>query len=59
MQLANRYYTYSKISEVKFRYLLGLFALDLTASDAVWLTGLSVRSVNEGYLRLRRRLQTW
>ena len=59
MQLANRYYTYSKILEVRFRYLLRLFALDLTASDAARLTGLSVRSVNEGYLRLRRRLQTW
>ena len=59
MQLANRYYKCSKISEVKFRYLLRLFALDLTASDAARLTGLSVRSVNEVYLRLRRRLQAW
>ena len=39
--------------------MLRLFALDLTASDAARLTGLSVRSVNEVYLRLRRRLQTW
>ena len=59
MQQANRYYKCSKISEVKFRYLLRLFALDLTASDAARLTGLSVRSVNEVYLRLRSRLQTW
>ena len=35
------------------------FALDLTASDAARLTGLRVRSVNEVYLRLRRRLQAW
>ena len=35
------------------------FALDLTASDAARLTGLRVRSVNEGCLRLRRRLQIW
>ena len=35
------------------------FALGLTVSDAARLTGLSVRSVNEVYLRLRRRLQTW
>ena len=48
-----------QISEVKFHYLLRLFALDLTASDAARLTGLSVRSVNEMYLRFRRRLQTW
>ena len=59
MRLANRYYKCSKISEVKFRCLLRLFALDLTASDTARLTGLRVRSVNEVYLRLRRRLQTW
>ena len=59
MQLANRYYKYSKISEVKFRYLLRLFALDLTASDAARLTGLSVRAVSAVYRHLRRRLQTW
>ena len=59
MQFSNRYYKCSKISEAKFRYLLRLFALDLTASDAARLTGLNVRSVNDVYLRLRRRLQTW
>lgn len=46
----------SKISEIKFRYLLRLFALDLTASDAARLTGLSVRASNDSYLRLRQRL---
>jgi len=35
---------------------LRLVALDLTVSDAARLTGLSVRAVNEVYLRLRRRL---
>ena len=59
MQLANRYYKCSKISEVKFRYLLRLFALDLTASDVARLTGLSVRAVSAVYRCLRRRLQTW
>jgi transposase len=57
MQPANRYYKCAKISEAKFRYLLRLFALDLTASDTARLTGLSVRSVNNLYLRLRRRMQ--
>ena len=57
MQPTNRYYKCAKISEAKFRYLLRLFALDLTASDTARLTGLSVRSVNDLYLRLRRRLQ--
>ena len=59
MQSANRYYKCSKISEVKFRYLLRLFALDLTASDTARLTGLSVRAVNDIYLLLRHRLLAW
>ena len=33
--------------------------MDLTASDAVRLTDLSVRAVNEIYLRLRHRLVAW
>ena len=56
MPPVNRYYKCSKLSEVKFRYLLRLFALDLTASDAARLTGLSVRAVNDVYLLLRHRL---
>ena len=59
MQFTNRYYKCSKISEVKFRYLLRLFAVDLTASDTARLTGLSVRAVNEIYLLLRHRLRAW
>ena len=59
MQPANRYYNCAKISEAKLRYVLRLFALDLTASDTARLTGLSVRTVNALYLRLRRRLQAW
>ena len=59
MQPANRYYKCSKLSEVKFRYLLRLFALDLTASDAARLTGLSTRTVNALYLRLRHRFLAW
>lgn len=57
MQAANRHYKCSKISEVKFQYLLRLFALYLTAADTVRLTGPSVRAVNDLYLRLRRRLR--
>ena len=59
MQQANRYYNGSKRSEVEFRYLLRLFALNLTASDAARLTGLSVRAPSAVYRHLRRRLQTW
>lgn len=39
MQQVKRYYKRAKISEVKFRHLLRLFALELTASDAARLTG--------------------
>lgn len=52
----NRYFRRSKISEAKFRQLLRLFAMDLTATDAAQLCGLSVRSVNAIYLRIRARL---
>ena len=39
----NRYYQRSKISEARFRRLMRAFALDLMATDAAQLTGLSVR----------------
>ena len=56
MNLKNKYQKFSKITEPKFRQLLRLFALDLTASDTAKLTGVSIRSVNNLYLKLRRRL---
>lgn len=56
MIVKNRYYKFSKISEVKFRQIVRLFALDLTACDTARLTGVSVRSVNTIYLKLRSRL---
>jgi transposase-like protein len=52
----NCYFRRSKLTAAKFRQILRLFALDLTASDAARLTGVSVRSVNDIYLRLRQRL---
>ena len=52
----NPYFFKSKLSAAKFRQILRYFALDLTASDAAELTGISVRSVNDIDLRLRRRL---
>ena len=56
MKRKNRYYTYSKISEPKFREILRYFSLDLTASDTARLSGLSVRSINPIYLKIRHRL---
>ena len=52
----NRYYRRSRISEKRFRGLIKAFAMDLTATDAAELTGLSVRSVNDIYLKIRRRI---
>jgi transposase len=52
----NRYYKFSKIKEAKFRRLLRAFALDLTAADASRMTGISVRSVNAIYLKIRARM---
>ena len=56
MQQVNRYYKCAKISEAKFRQLLRLFALDLTAADAARLTGLSRMSTTYLYQRLRQHL---
>jgi transposase len=56
MTQKNRYYNRSRISEAKFRQLIRYFAMDLTATDCAELTGLSVRSVNGIYQRIRRRL---
>ena len=56
MPSKNRYRRHSKISEARFRHLLYLFAMDLTATDAAQPCGLSVRSVNALYQRMRIRL---
>jgi transposase len=52
----NRYFRFSKISEAKFRSVLRCFALDLTATQSAAMTGISLRSVNDIFLRLRERL---
>jgi transposase-like protein len=52
----NRYYRRSKISEAKFQQIVRLFAMDLTATDAKQLTGLSVRSTNTIFQRIRCRM---
>ena len=56
MTSKNKYFRRSKISEAKFRQLLRLFAMDLTATDTAQLCNLSVRSVNAIYQRIRVRL---
>lgn len=52
----NRYYKRSRIAEAKFRQLVRCFSLDFTASSTAELIGISVRSVNTIYLKIRQRL---
>ncbi len=56
MQRLNRYYKRSRISELKFRLLVRHFALDLCASDAAQLTGISHRSAITIFGKIRRRI---
>ncbi len=56
MPLKNRYQKCSKISERKFRQILRYFAQDFTASDTAQLTGISIRSINSLFLKLRKRI---
>jgi len=56
MQQLNRYYRRSRISEKKFREIIKYFALDLTANRTAQLIGLTHKSVNQIYLKIRLRL---
>lgn len=56
MNEKNRYYSHSKITGVKFRRLIRCFALDLTASNTAELTGISVRSTNSIFLKIRHSI---
>ena len=52
----NRYCRHSHISEKKFRLLLRYFAMDLSASQTSSLTGISRRTTNSIFLKIRVRL---
>lgn len=52
----NRYFRHSKLNEAKLRQILRYFAMDLTAADCAELSGVSLRSINTIYLRLRQRM---
>lgn len=52
----NKYVNRSKISEAKFRKLVKLFALDLTATQIAKLSGLNRNTVNRYIKGIRRRL---
>ena len=54
--MKNLYCKRSRLSPRKFREIVRCFALDLTATKTAALTGVSVRSVNDIFLELRRRI---
>ncbi|MEO6050010.1 MAG: IS1595 family transposase [Pyrinomonadaceae bacterium] len=56
MKQLNRYYRRSRIAEKKFREIIKYFALDLTANKTDELTGLTHKTVNQIYLKIRQRL---
>ena len=56
MEQLNRYYRRSKISERKTRQIIRYFALDLTAAKTAELAGLTRKSVNQIYLKIRLRI---
>jgi transposase len=56
MKRVNKYYRSAKIGEAKFREVLRCFGEDLTASSTARMTGVTIRSVNDIFIKLRRRL---
>ena len=56
MKWLNRYYRRSRIAEKKFREIIKYYALDLTANKTAELTGLTHKTVNQIYLKIRQRL---
>lgn len=56
MVTKNRYYKRSRITEKKFRQIIRYFSLDISASDTARLTEISVRSINDIYIKIRHRL---
>ena len=56
MKRKNRHYNRSRTTEKNFRQLARYFALDFTASMTSELTGVSLRSVNNIFLKIRCRL---
>jgi len=53
---ANPYFPSSKLPEGLFSEIIDCFAADLTATRTSAITGVSVRSVNPVFLRIRQRL---
>jgi transposase len=56
MDVDNKYYRHSRISESKFRSLVRHFAQDLNATDSAQLTGLTRKSATNIFLKIRQRI---
>ena len=56
MPIRNKYIYRSRISEAKFRQIVRLFCLDLTAVQTAELSGISRNSVNTYLTAIRRRI---
>lgn len=52
----NRYYRRSHITEKRFRLLVRYFAMDLSASQTALISGISRRTVNSIFFKIRVRL---
>ena len=54
MKVRNRYIKYSKISEKKFKEIVRLFALDLSATHIAKVVGISRQSINKYFKQIRK-----
>ncbi|MES9968979.1 MAG: IS1595 family transposase [Candidatus Thiodiazotropha sp.] len=56
MTIKNRYYKRARIAEKNFRRIIRYFSLDISATNTAKLSGISVRSINSIYIKIRYRL---
>ena len=57
LKLKNKYLYHSKVDEKKFRQILRLFVLDLTASQTAELTSLNIKTINRLYGKFCERIK--
>lgn len=55
----NKYQKFSKIGEAKFRQLVNCFAQDINVTETASLIGLSKRSTNRIFLKMRNRIEEY
>ena len=57
--MKNKYYKRSRIYDKKFRQIIKYFCKDFSATDTADLTNINVRSINNIYIKLRKKILTW